>query len=262
MAKNKGTHGKGKSTADEPDEFVQRVSSLSDTLQPHIKTIVAVAVLIVAGLGIWEFMKWRHETKAQEATTAYVSALKITEATIATDEDPAEEGPVPQLSFATEEERRNASLQALAGVTSGHSDIKLSKLAGPREGKLLLEAGKYDEALAAYKKFAASSAPESLRMAALEGVGYALEAKAMANEDASARQSGLEAALAAFTELQPGEGGPMRDYALYHQGRVLVAMGKPDEGIAKFRQLLTELPDSGLTSAVEGRLDSLDPGGE
>lgn len=99
-------------------------------------------------------------------------------------------------------------------------------------------------------------------MSALEGVGYALEAKAMANEEASARQSGLEAALRAFTDLQPSEGGPMRDYALYHQGRVLVAMGKQDEGVAKFRQLLSELPDSGLTTTVEGRLDSLDPGGE
>jgi hypothetical protein len=263
MAKNKGTHGKGKSTADEPDEFVQRVSSLSDTLQPHIKKIVMVACVGIAALGAWEFMKWRHDNKAQSATTAYVSAIKIVEAQIVAEgePDPAEDSPVPVLTYKTEEERRNAGLQALSGVSSKHSGIKLSKLTGPREAKLLLLAGKFDEALAAYQKFATSDAPEPMRMVALEGVGYSLEAKAMSNEDPAARQAGLEAALRAFTELQPSDGGPMRDYSLYHQGRTLVALGKPDEGIAKYQQLLTELPDSELTAVVEGRLESL-TGGE
>lgn len=263
MAKNKGTHGKGKAADQEPDEFVQRVNSLSDTLQPHIKKIVVGGCLIVAGLGAWEFTKWRHESKAQSATAAYVSAMKIVEAKVVSEDDPpAEESPVPIVSFGSEEERRNASLQALSSVASKHSAIKLSALTQPREAKLLLVAGKYDEALAAYQKFAKSKAPESLRMAALEGVGYTLEAKAMSNEDPAARQTGLEAALRAFTELQPSAGGPMRDYSLYHQGRVLVALGKQDEGIAKYRQLLNEIPDSDLTAVVEGRLDSLAPGGQ
>ena len=264
MAKNKGTHGRGKAASDEPDEFVQRVTSLSDTLQPHIKKIVIVMCLVVAGLGVREFMQWRHDSKAQSATAAYISAIKIVEAPLIGDDDPKPEqaSAVPVLSFSSEEKRRSASLEALSGVSSEHSDMKLSKLAGPREAKLLLAAGKYDEALADYQKFAKSDAPETLRMAALEGVGYSLEAKAMSHEDPAARQAGLEAALRAFTELQPSAGGLMRDYSLYHQGRVLVALGKQDEGIAKFKQLLSELPDSELTVAVEGRLDSLAPGGE
>ena len=82
----------------------------------------------------------------------------------------------------------------------------------------------------------------------------------MANEDASERQAGLGEALQAFANLQPAEGGPMRDYALYHQGRLLVAMGKNDEGVAKFRQVLTEQPDSPLKVLIEGRLAGLDTG--
>lgn len=103
--------------------------------------------------------------------------------------------------------------------------------------------------------------PEQVK-GALEGVAYSLEAKALGNEDAAARQSGLELALQAFVDLQPSEGGPMRDYSLYHQGRVLVALGKPADGIAKYKQLLTELPDSSLTPLVEARLESIDTEGE
>jgi predicted negative regulator of RcsB-dependent stress response len=264
MAKNKGTHGKGKVVTDEPDEFVQTVTSLSDRLQPHIKKIVVGVTLIVLVLCAWEFVQWRHEIKAEKATAAYVSALKIVDAPVVAegDPDPSENRPEKVLSFTTEEERRTASLQALAILGDKHGGIKLSKLAEPREAKLLLSAGKFDEALSAYKKFAASDAPEPLRMTALEGVAYSLEAKAMSNEDPAARQSGLEAALQAFADLQPSEGGPMRDYSLYHQGRVLVALGKPAEGVAMYRKLLTEVPDSSLTSAVEARLESLDTGEE
>lgn len=264
MAKNKGTHGKGKVATEEPDEFVQTVSTLSDRLQPHIKKIIVGVTLIVLALGAWEFTKWRHELKAQKATTAYVSALKIVDAPVVAegDPDPSEGRPNPVLSYGSEEEHRKASLQALTGVSDKHSGIKLAKLAGPREAKLLLAAGNYDQALAAYRKFATSNAPEHLRMTALEGVAYSLEAKAMGNEDKAARNTGLEAARQAFADLQPSEGGVMRDYSLYHQGRVLVAMEKPAEGIAMYKQLLTELPDSDLTAIVEARLDTLDTGGE
>lgn len=264
MAKNKGTHGKGKVVSDEPDEFVQTVSSLSDRLQPHIKKIVVGCTLIVLALCAWEFVQWRHELKAQRATAAYVSAMKIVDAPVVAEDDPDPSGdrPEPIKKFTSEEARRKASLEALAGFGDAHGSVKLAKLAGPRKAKLLLAAGKFDEALAAYQKFASSDAPEHLRMTALEGAAYSLEAKAMAKEDPAARQSGLEAALQAFTDLQPSEGGPMRDYSLFHQGRVLIALGKTAEGVAKFRQLLTEVPDSGLTAVVEARLDSVDTGGE
>ena len=260
MSKNKGTHGRGKEPTEEPDEFVQRVTSLSDHIQPHLKKIIAAVVVIIAVLGVMEFIKYQHDNKAKEATEAYASALKIVDAQIvgADDVDPNEDSPVPVLIYPSEEERRTAALSSLSAVAGG--DMAMTTLANLRMAKLLLDEGKYDEAIAAYKKFAAGPAPEPLRMSALEGVGYSLEAKAMSNEDPAARQSGLEAALVAFTELQPAAGAPMRDSSLYHQGRILVALGKNDEGIAKFKELLSEMPDSKLATAVEARLASLDAG--
>ncbi len=261
MAKNKGTHGRGKEPTEEPDEFVQRVTSLGDIIQPHIKKMVFIGALVMAGLIAWKAMDWRHEEKSKDATTAYMTAMKSIDApVVGPDDAPLPESPVERLTYETDEQRQKASLLALSKVRSNHSGIVLSKLAGPHEARILLSEGKYDEALAAFQKFSKSDAPEPLRMAALEGAAYSLEAKAMANEDAAARQSGLESALQAFANLQPAEGGPMRDYSLYHQGRLLVAMGKTDEGIAKYKQVLSEQPDSPLKLSIEGRLANLDSG--
>ncbi len=263
MAKNKGTHGRGKEPTEEPDEFVQRVTSLGDIIQPHIKKMVIVGGVVMAGLMAWKFMDWRHGEKAKKATTAYVTAMKSVDAPVVTaDDPPLPERPVEVLTYDSQDARQNASLSALGELSKSHSDIALAKLGGLSQARVLLDAGKYDEALVAFQKFSKSSAPEPLRMAALEGVGYSLEGQAMANEDASARQAGLESALQAFANLQPAEGGPMRDYALYHQGRLMVALGRTDDGIAKYKQMLTELSDSPLKVTVEERLANLGASGD
>jgi predicted negative regulator of RcsB-dependent stress response len=261
MSKNKGTHGRGKEPTEEPDEFVQRVTSFGDIIQPHIKKMVIIGALVMAGLIAWKAVGWRHEKKAKRATAAYVTAMKSVEApVIGADDPPPPESPIAPLTYPTEEARQTASLTALSELRSKHGDIALAKLAGLTEARLLLDTGKYDEALAAFQKFSKTSAPEPLRMAALEGAAYSLEAKAMANEDASASQAGLEKALQAFANLQPAEGGPMRDYSLYHQGRLLITMGKIEEGIAKFKQVLTEQPESPLKLTIEARLAYLETG--
>ena len=259
MAKNKGTHGRGKEPTEEPDEFVQRVTSFGDIIQPHIKKMVAIVLVVLAGLSAWKFMDWRHEKKATKATTAYVTAMKSVDAPVITEDDPPmPEGPVEQLTYPSEEARHTAAFDALGKLRSDHDGIAISKLGSLTEARLLLESGKYDEALAEYQTFSKRKAPEPLRMAALEGAAYSLEAKAMANEDASARQAGLETALQAFANLQPAEGGPMRDYSLYHQGRLLVALGKPAEGVAMFKKVLAEQPDSPLKLTIEARLANLE----
>jgi predicted negative regulator of RcsB-dependent stress response len=262
MAKNKGTHGKGKQATYQPDEFVQTFNTLGDKIQPHLKKIVFAALVVVAGMSVWKFLDWRHEEASISATNAHIDVLRVMNAQIVgpDDKDPNEDSPYEIKTFASTEDRRKAVLGGLSTIKSDHSKMGLSVLTGHHEARILLEQGNYDQAIAAYKSFASSKAPEELRMSALEGVGYALEAKAMSNEDANARNAGLEEALQAFGELQPAEGAPRRDYSLYHQGRVLVAMGKKDEGIAKYRQVLSEVPESVLITQIEARLGSLNAG--
>lgn len=259
MAKNKGTHGRGKVDPEllEPDEFVQKVSSISDTLAPHWKKIAIGGGVIAAGIVAWQVMGWMHNKSAQKATVSYSKAVKVTQQPVIGPDDTAPESAVPVEPFPTEEARRNASIDALSKVRSDHGDLALADMTLAREAKLLLEAGRFDEASATYSKVVSSSVPESIRMTAREGIGYSLEAKAMSAEDPAARQSGLEEALKAFADIQPNEGGLMRDASLYHQGRILVALGKRDEGIAMYKKVLSETPESSLQPSIETRLDGL-----
>jgi len=84
---------------------------------------------------------------------------------------------------------------------------------------------------------------------AREGVGYTLEAKGE-----------LDAALEAFRAMQPDEGGPRREYALYHEGRILSAQGKKDEAKAAFEKALEKAKEvtSTLQPMIEVRLAQVD----
>ncbi len=260
MAKNKGTHGRGKVDPEltEPDEFVQRVNSLSDTLQPHLKKIAIGIGIVTAGIIAWQVKGWMHDKAAKKSTESYVATMKVLDRPVVGPDDVAPVTSVPVEPFVTEEAKRNAALQALEDLSG--EDMPMASLALPRKAKLLLESGKFDEAAAAYTKVTKSSVPAALRLAAKEGIGYSLEGKAMASKDPDTRQNGLSEALKAFSSLQPNEGSPMYDYSLYHQGRILVAMGKRDEGIVKFKLALDKTSDPSLQFNVETRLDVLGAG--
>ena len=94
---------------------------------------------------------------------------------------------------------------------------------------------------------------------AREGLGMALEMKAEADKDATARQKGLEEALAAFQAMQPDDKGAGRAYALYHQGRILMLLGKRDDAKAAFQKAkdIGKDKDADLAELVEERLAML-----
>jgi tetratricopeptide (TPR) repeat protein len=94
---------------------------------------------------------------------------------------------------------------------------------------------------------------------AREGLGLALEAKATAEKDPTARQQALEDSLAAFVAMQPDDKGPGRAYALYHQGRILVQLGKRDEAKAAFQKAkdIGKDKDADLAELVDERLAML-----
>lgn len=261
----------GSTPVDQPDEFVQGVATLGDRLRPHAKKIAVGAGLVAAGLITWQVLAWMEEREEQAATTAYVKAMAVVKAPVVEEEsagavngeEPTAEvaTPTTEVTFETREAWRTAAITALQELKKEHGEQTLARFPGLHKAKLLLESDQYDAAKAAYEDYAAQSEiPEVMRLYALEGIGYSLEAKALASEDPSERQAGLEAALAAFAAMQPNESAPLRDYSLYHQGRLLVALGKVDEGSEMFRKVLEQAPDSRLTETVENRLAMLELG--
>ncbi len=99
---------------------------------------------------------------------------------------------------------------------------------------LLMDAGKTDEAIAEYRRGIGESGLEGVM--SREGLGIALETKALAEKDNAAKQKGLEEALAVFSTMQTDETGPRYAYAIYHQARIQETLGKKAEAKALYEK--------------------------
>jgi tetratricopeptide (TPR) repeat protein len=219
--------------------------------------IAAVVVIAIAAFGI---VRWNKRKAETAATELYHLALLHLAVPLADDVPPGAEPEADDLrhlpgTYPDANGRATAALAVLDGLEREHGGTGAARDARLLRAGILLQLGKPAEAAAAYKAYAAEADP-ALKATALEGVGYALEAKAAAEKDAGARQAGLEAARAAFDAMQPGD-GEARARALYHQGRVLVALAKPDEARKRFDEALAKDPDPVLKQELDARIASL-----
>jgi len=249
VAKNKGTFGKAKSDVEIEDEFIESAGRVATALKPHTKSlIIGASLLLVAGAGIatWD---WTQKKASRELTHEMSDMMLERFAPVAA----ADSEPVDTEGFATAEARSEAVAKAAGALAAQGKAGVLAKL---YEADSDMRLGKYAEAEAAYRAFLAGSAPESVRVLAREGIGYAIEAKALAAKDAKERQAGLEAALKAFEAMQPDVAGPAYKRGLYHQARMLAALDRRDDAIAKFREILNDDPGD-LEGEIENRLAAL-----
>jgi len=210
--------------------------SLLDRLLPHMKKIMWSLIAITAVLTVYFTIRHFQDAKKEKQTEKLENVLDVSERQVR----PAGEAPDPKAkeeTFADNKERANAVLDALAkaGTDAAGSTYRAS---------MLVQAGKLDDAIAEYKKAQSGTSIEAVL--AREGLGIALEMKAEDSQDATARQKGLEDALAAFKSMQPDPNGPRYAFSLYHQGRILGIMGKKDEAKA----LLEKAKDAGKGTEV------------
>ena len=222
--------------------------SILERLVPHMKKIGLALVAVGAILAV--FFTWRYfkHQAAEKATNQLAQALELGSRPVVPEGMPAF-GQDPELpTFKTEAERANAALSALA-----KSDLR--GVASLYEAHLLIAAGKLDEALAHYRKLSTAKGVDGA--VAREGVGVVLETQAAAAKDPSQRQKLLEDALAAFRAVQTDDKGPRRDFALFHEARVLEALGKPTEAVASLKKALEVAPSSSLRGSIETRLSAL-----
>jgi tetratricopeptide (TPR) repeat protein len=266
--KNKGKFGQGKADPDvtQPDEFISGVDRVLRALKPHaIKLAIFFGVITVVVVSFTTY-RWWGQRKASGATSLYAKAVALgtVEITDTPPEPNAKMPPDPRglpTHFATRAERAIAVLAAVDELQSEYGSTDVAKQADVIAADALLDAGKYAEAAERYQTYIDHGGPEEIVTAAREGYGYALEAMAEAEKDTKDQQAGLEKALKAFEAMQPDEEGTGRDEALFHQARVLVGLGRNDEAVKRFEQILSAHPDSGLRGDVEMRLVALGAGG-
>ena len=221
--------------------------SLLDRLLPHMKQIIVAIVVATVVLIVIFTIRYFKERSQIAATTKLDQILEVGREPIRS----KDEKPDPQKpSFGDTKERGAAVLSEIAKEgtdIAGHAF----------RGGELLDAGKIDDAIAEYRQGVGDKTIEGVLCR--EGLGLALEAKALTEKDTAARQKGLEEALAAFTAMQPDEAGLRRAYALYHQGRIQQLLGKRAEAKALFEKAKAANKDADheIADLIEKRLAAL-----
>ena len=219
--------------------------SLLERLLPYMKQIVYVLVGVAVIISIVFTIRHFKEKGREEKTNKLVKVLEVADREVVSPDmppDPNKKDP----TFASQKERAEAVLAALGKDGTATAAYK---------GSLLMTAGKIDEAIDEYRK--AEKAKGLDGVLAREGLGIAIESKALSGQDAAARQKGLEEALAVFQKMQPDEKGPRVAYAHYHQGRVLAQLERHAEARTAFEKAKELGAGTELPNLIEERLAML-----
>lgn len=240
----------GKAAAKGPVPVHIGGDTILDRLLPHVKKI-AVGALVVAVILLAVFgYRWYKDRNRASATTQLARALDLLQREVKKP-DP-DEKPDPSVkappSYPSYKDRAVATVAEL--------DRGAMVVTEPFRAGLLLDAGRLDDAEAAYRR--GSTRKDLEGVLAREGLGFVAEARAHAAKDAGERQKHLEAALAAFRAAQPDDAGPHRDHALYHEGRILALLDKKPEAVAALEKALEVVPETELESAINDRLAQLE----
>ncbi len=223
--------------------------SLVDRLLPHIKKIVVATVIIA--VGTMAFFGYRACNRKSEVkkTVKVAAVLDVAMTPI----DPTAgsgsgSGAGSGSGFPSAKARAERVLDEMAKQDT--------EATGPAfKASMLIDAGKLDEAITVYQGCQQGAGIENVLCR--EGLGIALETKASSEKDATAQHKLLEQALDAFLRMQPAEDGPRHAYAIYHQARINLLLGKKAEAKALFEKVKAMSPPRELSQLVERRLASL-----
>lgn len=207
---------------------------------------------VVGWLG-WEVYHWQMGRLEAESSDHVFEGVQAENGRVG---DPEEKGKAdsrgivdPSPIYKTEEERLNAALKDYEEAASERPSAAPAAFALLGKGGVLLELGKFDEALAAYESARTSPASEEnevIRGGALEGIGLARESK-----------NDLEGAQKAFEEMQQVPG--YEPLAMYQRARIKDRMGDKagaKELLNKLFEKLGPPPPAGMPGAPESHLNA------
>lgn len=230
----------------QPDAFQQRGGELSSWLIARRKTVVtAVVVTLVAcfGLALASYVSSRSEAAASKKLGGALAVLeRPVEATPTGTPEPGKE------PFKTEKEKEAAAAKVLADFRSENPGSRAAAVAALALGQTRLREGKADEALTLYDEYLkAATVDDPLRAAALEGRGYALEAK-----------GDFDGAIGAFGRLaEENKTDFMKGMGLYHRGRMLSLKGQKEEAAKAFAEIPGTAPGTAAARLALERLTAL-----
>ncbi len=233
-----------------PDAF-QRAGLEARSWVSHRKTLVVGGVVAVIALGFAVALtRTLSDRKEAKARTALGSAIAVLSRPLQADVPPGSTDDPPP--FKSEPERDQAAVSALGGVLSSYPGTRAAVTAALPLAATEVRLGQLDPAIAHFEAYLRGApASEPLRVAALDGLGHAREAKGE-----------LPQALDAYERMSREEGaGFEAGMGAFHRGRVLVLMGKKQEAAQAFAELAAASPGTPAARLAQERLSALEAEG-
>ncbi len=230
----------------QPDEFQKLGQEAVPWLERNGRTVMmATGGVLAVGLvlGIMSSLSARAE---ETASRDFGAALRVLERPVnasATEAKPGE--PVP---FKSEAEKDAAIVTGLTELRTKHAGKQAAISAALPLAQALLRQGKADQALPLLDEYLAKADPnDTVRPAALEARGYALEA-----------QSKLDEALAAFDTLaRESKTDFLKGMGQYHRGRVLMIKGDTAAAAKTFSEIESAAPNTAAARLAKDRIATL-----
>ena len=245
------------------DEFINKTSSFLDWAYERRRALgVLIAVVLVAAVaGIFASRYFEGEAAGESKLIA--SGLEAEIAPVVVPEKDDDDVPTPEpeddmLTFDSVKARATEALKRWSEATSQTKDLK--GLAELGKAGALLDLGEYDKAIDAYKAFltSKSSGVEILKVQAVEGLGYALEA---AGKDTEAK--------AEFEKLKQGSSGEIKKMVTYQLARLAEKSEDKDGAKKLYKEVLENYNETNKPNRFDvifvqarTRLLTLDPKAE
>lgn len=210
--------------------------------------LVIGSVAVVGGLALLAYTTWRTRVDTQ-ARALLAEAMVVYEAPVepqqGTDPAPATAAQPPR-SFPSERARLEAALPKFLAAADGYPRTEAGRMARYHAASVLVELGRYDEAMAQYDRVIADDA------------GILGQMSRLGKADAQLRAGQHEAAIAAFKELADRRDLPVPPGAmLLELARAYRIAGRTDDARKTLTQIVEQHADTPFATEAREELDKL-----
>jgi tetratricopeptide (TPR) repeat protein len=208
----------------------------------------AVVVLLLGGLAVALGVEISQRGESEAHKDLGAAFEPVTRPVAEDGKPPADAPPGLEKPFATEKEKDEAIVASLSKFHGEHKGTASAATAALSLGQAYHRLGRFDEALASFKEYA-DKAPknEPLRAIALEGMGYAYEAK-----------GDLDNAFKAFDELSKLDKSDFLDgMGQFHKARILILQNKKEDAARALSEIPPAFPNTAAARMATERMNVL-----
>lgn len=214
-------------------------------------TLVAIAV-VLAVAAVAGYTAWQNRVDAA-AREMLAEAMVVYETRVAPATPPAEGNatpPAPETpagsTFATDRARLDAALPKFLAAADAHPGTDPGRTARYHAAAVLVELGRFDEAVAQYDRVAA------------EGGGLLAQMARLGKAEAQLRSAQYDAAITSFKDLSDRTDlGVPKEAMLLELARAYRLAGKPEDARKTLTQIVEQHADSPFASEAKTELEKI-----